>query len=189
MRKGIRRRGQSNPVGVTCFKFAILTEYVLALPNLLTKHATMNFSKEPPPDDRELEVLEMQARYEYATRVLGISTSARSIVRILISQPGGWSISALSVYSGLSRNAVRNVLRRNEKLFVVESRDGAYFVTDHGRGLVMRLHRETLSICAGERAGYSPKLLLWFRSANAKKPSSDAAKVQFSKKNLNLLGI
>lgn len=141
----------------------------------------MKWDDEPKPTPLELITLEFAARYERATLALGIRERSRLLLRYLVFGGNCWTVSALADVSGISRSTVRTTLNRLAGQGMVTAKQDQYCITDFGRGLLMRVHRETLDICFGRREGFSYELISYFRDLPASKPTGDASRIAFEK--------
>lgn len=141
----------------------------------------MDWEDEPEPTPFELITLDFAARYERATLALGIRERSRLLLRYLLVGGGFWTVSALAEASGISRSTVRTTLGRLVAQGMVTVKRDLYSITDLGRGLLMRVHRETLEICFGRRDGFSYELISYFRDLPSAKPTGDASRIKFDR--------
>ncbi len=124
--------------------------------------------------------MEFQVRYGFAIRSLGLSYGGMTIFRILSTHGGGWSISALAEFSGMSRAGVRSILRAGEGDGAFEKGPKGYSMTDEGARLFSLIHRQAVGISMGRRAGFTRELIRYMRDLDLPNPTSSAARLSFS---------
>lgn len=141
----------------------------------------MDLESEPAPNEREWEVLAIQARYEYATRIFGVNLNARAILRVMMLHEGVWRVSPLAQITGIARSTVQSTLDRNIGVGLIARSEAGYSITGKGRGAVLRIHRETISIVMGEQEGFSAELIGYFRYAPILAKNPESGKILFPK--------
>ncbi len=122
----------------------------------------MDWAAEDPPTRSELREMELFNRHARATRALGLSIPGREIMRIFVVLGGEWSVAALAVETGQSASSVRNTVRRNHRNGLIARGKQGYHLTDYGRGVMTKLHRETKQVVAGARVGFSHEMIRYF---------------------------
>jgi DNA-binding MarR family transcriptional regulator len=139
----------------------------------------MSWASEDPPTRAELREMEVLNRHKRCARALGLSTTGREIMRMFVIQGGEWSVAALAAETGQSPSNVRNAVRRNHKNGLIARGKHGFQLTDFGRGVVTRLHRETTQIVAGERVGFSHELILYYEGVVGTQVPKEAYTVCF----------
>jgi hypothetical protein len=142
----------------------------------------MTFDAERSLTDQELALFEMQRRYEYAIRLLGVNINTRAMMRVILLYGGEWTPGRMADATAISRTVVRDALNRNARIGLFERGENGFKLTPLGRELFLKVHCEGLEISLGQRAGFSVELIHFFRQHNAKDVWPEANKIKFPKK-------
>lgn len=125
--------------------------------------------------------MEIFNRHARASRALGLSMPGREIMSLFVTFSGEWTVAALVNETGQSDSHARNAIRRNHKNGLIARKKQGYHLTDYGRNVMTRLHRETMQVVEGERVGFSLELIRYFEDVVGGNVQKEAYTVCFSK--------
>ena len=141
----------------------------------------MSWEHEPPPTLLEMAGIEMAARSERAILTLGIRARSRAVLRVMLTGDQRWTVQGIAKRTGLPRTTAREVLVRMVEQGNVTQKGRQFCLTPSGRGLLLRVERETFQVVVGARTGYSLRLIQHFRDLPTANPTAEAATISFPK--------